>query len=83
MLVKIKVGDKELQFDSKDHLIAILLDDGARQSIDNMAPNERLILSGPLQHMQNPAEAMQWGMSGWKGAKFIPGTLLGQDGRAL
>lgn len=81
MLVKIKVGDKTLEFDSQKHLIAILLDDGSRASIAQMKDDERLVLSGPLHEIQHgSAAAWQWAMTDWKGAKFVPAQLLGANG---
>jgi len=84
MLVKIKVGDKTLEFDSQKHLMAILLTPSDKQSIDNMKDDQQLIVSGPVSSFQNGQhEAWQWAMTGWKGAKHIPGQLLGANGGIL
>jgi len=84
MLVKIKVGDKTMEFDSSKHLIAILLDDATRDAIDKMPKDEQMVLSGPYKVMATgAAQAMQWAMTDWQGAKFIPGNILGSAGKPL
>lgn len=84
MLIKVKIGDKTVEFNSQEHVIAILLDDGNRQVIDNMPPDERLIVSGPITAFHgNKEKIMAWATTGWKHAKLIPGILLGQDGKPL
>ena len=84
MLVKIKVGDKILEFDSSKHLIALLLDKTTREAIEKMPPDQQMVLSGPFSVMANgSAQAMQWAMTDWQGAKFIPGNILGSEGKPL
>jgi len=84
MLVKVKIGDKTIEFDSKEHLIAILLDPGSKESIKNMEDDQQLILTGPLSIMRNgTADAWQWAMTDWHGAKLIPGHVLGANGNIL
>lgn len=84
MLVKIKVGDQTMEFDSQKVTMAILLDSSSKQAIKNMADEEQLILSGPPSIMRdNAAEAWQWAMQDWEGAKFVPGHVLGANGNVL
>jgi len=84
MLVKIKKGDVTMEFDSQDCLIAILLDDGSKQSVANMKNDERLILSGPLSVIRGgAAAAWQWAMTGWTKAQFMPGQVIGAGGNVV
>ncbi len=77
MLVKIKAGDKTLQFNSADHVIAVLLDDQSKKVCDNLKPNERLLLSGPIKAFAGGSgEALIWAMEGWGQMAAIPHNAL-------
>jgi len=79
MLVKIKRGDQTLQFDSHECAIAILLTPKDREAIDNMNPDEQLILTGPLALMRDKAaETWQWAMTNWEGAQYVSSDNITQ-----
>lgn len=76
MLVKVKQGDMEFQFDSREVAIAILLTPKDREAIDAMPRDQQLILSAPLQLMRDKAaEAWNWAMYGWKKATHVPSDI--------
>lgn len=66
MLIKIKEGKQNYQFDSRHAAIAILLDQKDKDAIAAMAEKDRLILSAPLRLMQDKAaRTWQWALTGW------------------
>lgn len=72
MLVKIKMRDQTLEFDSKDHLIAILFTPSDKQVVEKMKSEDLLFLTGPFKIMaQGAADAWHWAFNGWKGATFV------------
>lgn len=76
MLVKIKVGDKTLEFSSTECAIAILLKPEDRDMIEKMDRNDQLILSAPYQLMKDKtAETWDWAMTNWKGAQYVPSDV--------
>lgn len=86
MLIKIKDGDKTLQFDSRKVRIAILLDPASKEAVDKMGPDEPLIVAAPLDEMRNnSAEVWQWALGNWEGATLITGSqpLVGVGGQPL
>ena len=77
MLVKIKKGGTELQFNSTEVDIAILFTPKDKQEVEKMEHGDLLLVSAPLASMRDrAAEVWQWAMTGWKGATHIdPGNV--------
>lgn len=72
MLVKIKQGDKTVEFDSKDVAIAILFTPSDKEIVEKMEHNDLLFLSAPFKVMAgNEAEVWKWAFEDWKGAHFV------------
>lgn len=83
MLVKIKVNDQTLEFNSKDHLIAVLFSPSDKKIVEDMAANDLLFLSGPFRIMaQGAADAWHWAFNGWKGATHVdPNSVQSKPAR--
>ncbi len=72
MLVKIKMSDQTLEFDSKDHLIAVLFTPSDKEIVEKMASEDLLFLTGPFNIMATKvADAWHWAFNGWKGATLV------------
>lgn len=72
MLVKIKQGDKTMEFNSKDVAIAILFTPSDKEIVEKMEHNDLLFLSAPFKVMAgNEAEVWKWAFEDWKGATFV------------
>ncbi len=72
MLVKVKDGDRTLQFNSQDVLIALLFTPADKEIVEKMAHSDLLFLSGPFAVMKDKvADAWHWAHNGWKGATYI------------
>jgi hypothetical protein len=72
MLVKVKMGDETLQFDSLKNPIAILLTPKDKEAIEKMPKEDQLIVSAPLVAMRDKAaEVWQWAMTDWEGATYV------------
>lgn len=72
MKIKVMQGTQEMQFDSTEVAIAILLTPKDKEAVLNMPKDDLLILSAPFKMMkERSAEVWGWAMRGWKGAKFV------------
>ena len=78
MLVKIKQGDKTIEYDSKDVAIAILFTPSDKEHVEKMEHDDLLFLSAPFNVMAgNEAETWHWAYNDWQGATFVqPGAVI-------
>lgn len=86
MLVKIKLKDRTLEFNSKDVPIAVLMTDKDREAIDKMPAEERMILSCPISSMAGgeASEIWRWAYNDWQGATLVSNQsvpLVGSENR--
>jgi len=72
MLVKIKHGDKTLEFNSTENAIAILFTPNDKVEVEKMAREDLLFLSAPLKVMRDgAADVWHWAFNDWKGATRV------------
>ncbi len=84
MLIKIKLEDRTVEFDSSKVPVAILLTPKDKEAIEKMPAEQQMIVSFPLQAMNNgnAAELWQWAYEDWQGATMVTPQsvpLVGSD----
>lgn len=72
MLVKVKVGEETIEYNSLETPIAILFTPKDKEHIEKMQRDDLLMISAPLKAVQfDLARLWQWAKTGWRGATYV------------